>query len=776
VKINKLYIHSFGKLKDKTVDFSNGFNLIYGENEQGKTTLMEFIKMMFYGSKGRGNEICKNTRVKYKPWDNSIMSGKIYFEFQNKNYCLERVFGTSNATDTITLTDTDTGTIQKLSNKEVLGEKLFGLGFDAFEKTIFINNLLSFEDNNEADGEINSKLSNLTSTADENISFETVQNRITAAMDAIKTPKRRGGSIAKLENMLEELKATRNLIIEQNAKRDALNEEIAIKQASLDELQKSKKECFEQIKFAEKSEKVEKLQKFVEAAEQYEKIEAQLLDQKGNLITKEFLDSAREQIATLQTKEARLADKEKEVNIAVSAVASIENALKGGNKNDIAALKNSKISQTEALSNLQKRTADISIELYKLENQKKSSLSLPLLIIGVLLFAFGAFTALLLEAPIMWAVSGLAVILTVISFFAAPKKSTGEINTLKAELDQKEQKISDITKTITAIDEQLNALAVSEKTEQSLLETRRSEAIERQTALLGLKEEFLKSTNETLIFFSQFKPIKDIEEAKEAIGVAQRLFAELEKLRIEAQYAAAAANCKTLSEAKEKLSLIGRATPKTDKSLSELQEQLRLQNDAVNQLSLELTALKTQARTEFSSLKTISEINSEIDELTEEYNEQNEYFECLKLASEGLADAFGLMRRDFGSVIEERAIKLFSELTNQKYTDITVSKNFDMRLTGNDTLSSKEIDYLSRGAFDQAYFSLRLALSELMSQSDGSLPILLDDVFSQYDDKRLETAIKFLTSYAKENQVIFFTCHKQLEELSKQQNANIIKL
>lgn len=776
MKINKLYISSFGKLKDKTVDFSNGFNLIYGENEQGKTTLMEFIKMMFYGSKGRGNEICKNTRVKYKPWDNSIMSGKIYFEFQNKNYCLERVFGTSNATDTITLTDTDTGTIQKLSNKEVLGEKIFGLGFDAFEKTIFINNLLSFEDNNEADGEINSKLSNLTSTADENVSFETVQNRIIAAMDAIKTPKRRGGSIAKLENELEELKASRNLIIEQNAKRDALNEEIAIKQASLDELQKSKKECFEQIKFAEKSEKVEKLQKFVEAADQYEKIEAQLLDQKGNLITKEFLDSAREQIATLQTKEARLADKEKDVNIAVSAVASIENALKGGNKNDIAALKNSKISQTEALSNLQKRTADISIELYKLENQKKSSLSLPLLIIGVLLFAFGAFTALLLEAPIMWAVSGLAVILTVISFFAAPKKSTGEINTLKAELDQKEQKISDITKTITAIDEQLNALAVSEKTEQSLLETRRSEAIERQTALLGLKEEFLKSTNETLIFFSQFKPIKDIEEAKEAIGVAQRLFAELEKLRIKAQYAAAAANCKTLSEAKEKLELIGSSTPKTDKSLSELQEQLRLQNDAVNQLSLELTALKTQARTEFSSLKTISEINSEIDELTEEYNEQNEYFECLKLASEGLADAFGLVRRDFGSVIEKRAIELFSELTNQKYTDITVSKNFDMRLTGNDTLSSKEIDYLSRGAFDQAYFSLRLALSELMSQSDGSLPILLDDVFSQYDDKRLETAINFLTSYSKENQVIFFTCHKQVEALSKEQNANIIKL
>ena len=52
MKIKRVYIAAFGGLKNKTVDFEDGFNVIYGENENGKTTVMTFIKMMFYGSAG----------------------------------------------------------------------------------------------------------------------------------------------------------------------------------------------------------------------------------------------------------------------------------------------------------------------------------------------------------------------------------------------------------------------------------------------------------------------------------------------------------------------------------------------------------------------------------------------------------------------------------------------------------------------------------------------------------------------------------------------------
>ena len=48
MKINKIHIIAFGGLKNYSLDFTDGFNCIYGENENGKTTIMDFISMIFY--------------------------------------------------------------------------------------------------------------------------------------------------------------------------------------------------------------------------------------------------------------------------------------------------------------------------------------------------------------------------------------------------------------------------------------------------------------------------------------------------------------------------------------------------------------------------------------------------------------------------------------------------------------------------------------------------------------------------------------------------------
>ena len=47
--IKKLRINNFGKLQNKEIELKNGINIIYGENESGKTTLLNFITSMFYG-------------------------------------------------------------------------------------------------------------------------------------------------------------------------------------------------------------------------------------------------------------------------------------------------------------------------------------------------------------------------------------------------------------------------------------------------------------------------------------------------------------------------------------------------------------------------------------------------------------------------------------------------------------------------------------------------------------------------------------------------------
>ena len=44
MKINKIKINSFGKLRNKEIEFKNGINILYGENESGKSTIMNFIK------------------------------------------------------------------------------------------------------------------------------------------------------------------------------------------------------------------------------------------------------------------------------------------------------------------------------------------------------------------------------------------------------------------------------------------------------------------------------------------------------------------------------------------------------------------------------------------------------------------------------------------------------------------------------------------------------------------------------------------------------------
>ena len=57
MKINSCNITSFGKFKNFNIDFSDGLNIVFGENEAGKSTVMAFIKMMFYGYSGKMADI-----------------------------------------------------------------------------------------------------------------------------------------------------------------------------------------------------------------------------------------------------------------------------------------------------------------------------------------------------------------------------------------------------------------------------------------------------------------------------------------------------------------------------------------------------------------------------------------------------------------------------------------------------------------------------------------------------------------------------------------------
>ena len=84
MEINSFKINSFGKLKNKEINLDSKINIIYGENESGKSTTLKFITAMLYGlSKNkRGKDI--SDFEKYTPWYNDEFSGKISYTLDNE--------------------------------------------------------------------------------------------------------------------------------------------------------------------------------------------------------------------------------------------------------------------------------------------------------------------------------------------------------------------------------------------------------------------------------------------------------------------------------------------------------------------------------------------------------------------------------------------------------------------------------------------------------------------------------------------------------------------
>ena len=97
MKINKIKINSYGKLKNKEINLENNLNIIYGENESGKSTLLNFILNIFYGASKnkKGRDI--SDFEKYKPWDSDEFSGKLTYELDNnEKYEIYREFNKKN--------------------------------------------------------------------------------------------------------------------------------------------------------------------------------------------------------------------------------------------------------------------------------------------------------------------------------------------------------------------------------------------------------------------------------------------------------------------------------------------------------------------------------------------------------------------------------------------------------------------------------------------------------------------------------------------------------
>jgi DNA repair exonuclease SbcCD ATPase subunit len=179
LKINKLKVNGFGKLQDKEINLQDNINIIYGENEAGKSSLLTFIYCILYGASKNKNGKEISNFDKYKPWNTENFSGKIKYTLDNgKEYEVFRDFKKKSPT----IYDSN----QQDITKEFTVEKGKDINFfteqTGIEEETFLNTAISEQEgvrlNQNNQNSIVQKISNLISTGDDNVSYKKTLDKL----------------------------------------------------------------------------------------------------------------------------------------------------------------------------------------------------------------------------------------------------------------------------------------------------------------------------------------------------------------------------------------------------------------------------------------------------------------------------------------------------------------------------------------------------------------------------------------------------------------------
>ena len=207
MKINNLKINGFGKLKNKEIKLEDGVNVIYGENEAGKSTLLKYITSMFYGVSKNKNGGTVPEIEKYEPWETEEFSGKMSYELDNsESFEVYRDFKKKNP-------KIFNKNLEDVS-KEFSIDKTKGIEFfkdqTGIEEDIFISSVITKQAevklNEKEQNTLIQKISNILGTGEDTASYTTIVNKLKKKInDEIGTSNTKERPINILENKIRKL-------------------------------------------------------------------------------------------------------------------------------------------------------------------------------------------------------------------------------------------------------------------------------------------------------------------------------------------------------------------------------------------------------------------------------------------------------------------------------------------------------------------------------------------------------------------------------------------
>ncbi|MGN6710818.1 ATP-binding protein [Anaerocolumna jejuensis] len=699
MQFRELKITDFGKFHQKNISLKEGINLIYGENEAGKSTVHAFIRGMLFGiEKPRGRVSKEDIYTRYQPWDSpSSYRGSLDFISEGKNYRIIRNLEKNQKS--MSLLDLETG--RELGNdnsriKELLG----GLTESGYVNTVSIEQQ-KIRTGPELAGEVRNYITNLSLAK----SNEVDVNKALAFLQ---------GKKKELESRRpqQELKETKELIekgkiLEQRAD-DLMNQ---LNRVTRDLSLAEERVNSQSAEGAEKENSFD----YEEALLQYPLIQDKFKYYEGRKRQKKEL---RGKIDTLEEE-----------------IAAGKYPKSGELKKDM-----------EALRETEKEKAGIEEEreAFLLEASQNKKRRTGRAFTATVLFLLGALVMLLIGFT-----SHSKVWLAALPLALAAAAVIGKLNadTKRAAKEYKER-----LKGLDSINQH------NQKKREGTLEKYH---VRNEEELTALYEASIKAEMQ-----NDFKKV----QIREYIGQEE----QLEEL-------AAAGKEELISylmlatEEKERLLLKEYEPEERDllKVRTFLEGRKKEQQRAEEELFKERDRLSLLAEKIKWELNSLSENEEELLFYQEKERKLLEKEEELKIELEAVATAMETIKSlsqkihdSFGAVLNQKVSGLVSELTGGSYNNIRIDENLEMKAEIGEEY--RVWDRLSTGTMDQLLFALRLSVSDILY--DRELPLLLDDCFAYYDDRRTRAALSYLTGCSR--QILIFTCHERERKILNELNIS----
>ncbi len=200
--------------------------------------------------------------------------------------------------------------------------------------------------------------------------------------------------------------------------------------------------------------------------------------------------------------------------------------------------------------------------------------------------------------------------------------------------------------------------------------------------------------------------------------------------------------------------------------IQEIEEKERELNESISKARW---ALEQKKENDIQTEKRLDELKERLDNIKNAKIE----IEAIDEAKKNIEEIANEIRNSFGKKLNERASYYMAQITNGKYDKLTIDERLNISVNSRKALIMAS--RLSKGTIEQIYMALRLAAADIIFEKDKK-PILLDDAFVMYDNKRMGNTLRFMSENM--DQVILCSCHTREKVMADKLGLkhNFIKL